>query len=191
NQGIYRVRKQDLNDLAEGRATAVTSIAYSTHDGLLNIEGNGGRQPPGLRSRDGRLWFPTAQGIAVIDPDAVTINEVPPPVLIEDVEVDRKPVGVDAFQSAAALLSAITLNPGQRGREIRYTGLSLVDSEQVKFRYGLEGLDDRWNDAGPRRFATWRRATTPFKSWRRTATACGLTKLRSSGLSSCLHFIVR
>jgi hypothetical protein len=41
-----------------------TSIAYSTHDGLLNIEGNGGRQPAGMRSRDGRLWFPTAQGAA-------------------------------------------------------------------------------------------------------------------------------
>src|SRR5215471_13894301 len=153
NQGIYRVRKQELNDLAEGRATAVTSIAYSTHDGLLNIEGNGGRQPAGIRSRDGRLWFPTAQGIAVIDPDAVALDTVPPPVLIEDVEVDRKPVAVDAFQSAAALLSAITLNPGQSALEIHYTGLSLVDSEQVKFKYKLEGLDDGWNDAGTRRFA--------------------------------------
>src|SRR5262249_45730745 len=117
NQGIYRVRKQELNDFAQGRATAVTTIAYSTHDGLLNIEGNGGPQPAGIRSRDGRLWFPTAQGIAVIDPDAVAIDTVPPPVLIEDVEVDRKPVAVDAFQSAAALLSAITLNPGQSALE--------------------------------------------------------------------------
>jgi ligand-binding sensor domain-containing protein len=74
NQGIYRLRKQELTDFAQGRATAVTSIAYSTNDGLLNIEGNGGRQPAGIRSRDGRLWFPTAQGIAVIDPDAVTID---------------------------------------------------------------------------------------------------------------------
>jgi signal transduction histidine kinase/ligand-binding sensor domain-containing protein len=153
NQGIYRVRKQDLNDFSQGRAASVTSIAYSTHDGLLNIEGNGGRQPAGIRSLDGRLWFPTAQGIAMIDPEAVSIDTVPPPVLIEDVEVDRKPVPVDAFRSAAALSSAITLSPGQSSLEIHYTGLSLVDSEQVKFKYRLEGLDDRWNDAGTRRFA--------------------------------------
>jgi len=89
----------------------------------------------------------------VIDPDAVTLDTVPPPVLIEDVEVDRKPIAVDAFQSASSLLSAITLNPGQSALEIHYTGLSLVDSEQVRFKYRLEGLDDRWNDAGTRRFA--------------------------------------
>src|SRR5262249_41566266 len=153
NQGIYRVRKQELIDFAQGRAVTVTSIAYSTHDGLLNIEGNGGRQPAGLRSRDGRLWFPTAQGIAVIDPDAVAIDTVPPPVLIEDVKVDRKPIAVDAFQSAAALLSAIILNPGQSDLEIQYTGLSLVSTEKVRFKYRLQGFDARWNAAGTRRFA--------------------------------------
>ncbi|MGH9761191.1 MAG: ligand-binding sensor domain-containing protein, partial [Blastocatellia bacterium] len=38
NQGIYRVRKQELNDFAEGRTTSVDSIAYGVNDGLLNIE---------------------------------------------------------------------------------------------------------------------------------------------------------
>jgi ligand-binding sensor domain-containing protein len=74
NQGIYRVRHQELNDFADGKIRSLTSIAYNKQDGLLNIEGNGGRQPSGIKSRDGRLWFPTAQGIAVVDPEAAALH---------------------------------------------------------------------------------------------------------------------
>jgi hypothetical protein len=38
---------------------------------MLSSEGNGGRQPAGIKARDGKLWFPTAQGIAVVNPEAV------------------------------------------------------------------------------------------------------------------------
>ena len=92
NQGIYRVRKQELNDFADGKIKSLTSIAYNKQDGLLNVEGNGGRQPAGIRSRDGRLWFPTAQGIAVVDPETVITNLLPPTVLIEEIVIDRDPV---------------------------------------------------------------------------------------------------
>jgi ligand-binding sensor domain-containing protein len=51
NHGIYRVRKQDVNDVADGRIPSLTSIAYNRQDGLLNVEGNGGRQPAGIRAR--------------------------------------------------------------------------------------------------------------------------------------------
>jgi signal transduction histidine kinase/ligand-binding sensor domain-containing protein len=154
NQGIYRVRKQELNDFAEGRARSITSIAYNKQDGLLNVEGNGGRQPAGIKTRDGRLWFPTAQGIAVVDPETIATNTLPPPVLIEEVRLDRTPLANDLFQQAVGPQgSAVTLNPGQGNLEIQYTGLSFINSQQVKFKYKLEGLDPEWNDAGTRRVA--------------------------------------
>lgn len=37
--------------------------------------------------------------------------------------------------------------------EIRYTALSYTDPHKVRFRYRLEGLDERWTEAGPRRSA--------------------------------------
>lgn len=153
NQGIYRVRKQELNDFADGKITSLTSIAYNKQDGLLNIEGNGGRQPAGIKARDGKLWFPTAQGIAVVDPETVMTNQLPPPVLIEEMVIDRDPVANEKLQLAIGDQSEITLAPNQSNLEIHYTGISFINSGQVKFKYMLEGLDRDWIDVGTRRTA--------------------------------------
>ncbi len=77
NQGIYRVRKPELNDFAEGKRNAITSIAYGKSDGMLNVECNGNRSPAGIMARDGKLWFPTQDGAAVIDPEVVRTNPQP------------------------------------------------------------------------------------------------------------------
>lgn len=154
NQGIYRVRKQELNDFAEGKTKFLTSISYGRQDGLLNVEGNGGRQPAGIKTRNGNLWFPMAQGVAVINPNSVTTNPLPPNILIEEVLIDRNSVSNDLFQSAIGnQQAAITLSPSQNNLEIQYTGLSFINSEQVKFKYRLEGLEADWNEVGTRRAA--------------------------------------
>ncbi|MEW6207729.1 MAG: two-component regulator propeller domain-containing protein [Acidobacteriota bacterium] len=145
NQGIYRVSRRELLDFAEGKIRHITSVSYGKHDGLLNIECNGGRQPAGARSRDNRLWFPTQQGVAVIDPEAVEINQKPPPVVIEEILLDR-----DAIQHHAA---TIEVGPHKQNLEIHYTGLSFIKPDRVRFRYMLEGLDSEWVEAGTRRAA--------------------------------------
>ena len=38
NRGIYRVNKKELNDFAEGKLPAITSIGYGKSDGMLNAE---------------------------------------------------------------------------------------------------------------------------------------------------------
>lgn len=154
NQGIYRVRKQDLNDFADGKTNFLTSITYNTQDGLLTIEGNGGRQPSGLKAHDGHLWFPTARGVAVINPKKVANNPLPPNVLIEEVLIDRKLISNDIFQIAISNpKAAVILNPGQENLEINYTGLSFINSEEIKFKYKLDGLENSWIEAGKRRTA--------------------------------------
>jgi signal transduction histidine kinase len=142
NKGIYRVSRHELNDLADGRLSRANSIAFGKGDGMLNSECNGGRQPAGLVAPDGRLWFPTMGGVAVVDPEAAKVNPQPPPVMIEAVTLERGPVD---------FRERVTVAPGQRDLEIAYTGLSLLKSEQVKFKYKLEGLDTDWVDVGTRR----------------------------------------
>jgi signal transduction histidine kinase/streptogramin lyase len=147
NRGIFRVRKQELNDFAAGRLKTVTSIAYGKSDGMLNVECNGGRWPAGVKTRDGRLWFPTMAGVAVIDPATVAANPQPPPVLIEAFKIDNQ------FLTPDRLQSAIQLEPNQESFEIEYTALSFINSAHLKFKYKLEGLDHDWIDAGTRRTA--------------------------------------
>ena len=144
NRGLYRVRRQDLNDLAEGRVERVVSVSYGRPDGMLSTECNGGGQPAGIAARDGRLWFPTQRGVVVVDPAAVPFNSLPPPVVIEEVRIGRDQV---AFGGGVRVL------PGQESFEVRYAGLSFVKPEQVRFKYRLEGLDRGWVDADTRRVA--------------------------------------
>jgi signal transduction histidine kinase len=142
NRGIYRVSRQELNDFAAGRVSRINSVAYGKNDGMLNIECNGGRLPAGIKARDGKFWFPTQAGVAIVDPDAVHTNPHAPPVLIESVTLEHHPVD---------FRNGVTLEPGQQDLEISYTGLDFIKSDQVKFKYKLEGLNASWIDAGTRR----------------------------------------
>ncbi|WP_415197173.1 two-component regulator propeller domain-containing protein [Silvibacterium sp.] len=144
NRGIYRVARRDLSDFAEGKRSSVTSIAYGRADGLLNVECNGGVSPAGVRTTDGRLWFPTQEGVAVMDPAAMHQNPRPPGVAIESYAIDHLDV---------AGSGPILLRPGAENLTIDYTALSLIDSAQIHFRYRLQGLDSDWVDAGTRRSA--------------------------------------
>ncbi len=145
NRGIHRVSKQELNDFADGKIPKLNSVSYDEKDGMLNAECNGGRLPAAIKASDGKFWFPTMGGVAIIDPEAETLNPNPPPVVIESISIDRKPVDHNALETE------VQLQPGQSNIAIEYTGLSLIKSEQIKFRYKLEGLEPNWVEAGTKR----------------------------------------
>lgn len=154
NRGIYRVRKDELNELAEGKRNSITSIGYGKSDGMLNVECNGGRMPGGIKARDGRLWFPTQDGVAVINPLTVKPNPQPPSVIIEGIKIDNQSVSVETLNSALGNSQPpINLTPQQQNFEIEYTALSFINSENLRFKYKLDGLDNEWIDAGTRRTA--------------------------------------
>ena len=144
NRGIYRVAKSELNDFAAGERHTISSVAYGKGEGLHNAECNGGLWPAGILSRDGKLWFPTQDGVAIIDPARVELNLRPPPVAIASILLDYEPAGVG---------KAVRITPGKENLEIDYTALSLIKSDQIRFQYKLEGLDRDWVEAGTRRTA--------------------------------------
>ena len=144
NRGIYRVRRQELDEFANGLRSTITSVAYGKSDGMLNTECNGGRWPAGIRTREGQLWFPTLDGVAVIDPAAVPINPQPPPVRVESFLVDN---------AAVDFAREVPIQPDHENFEIGYTALSFINSGNIRFRYRLEGLDRDWVEAGTRRTA--------------------------------------
>ncbi|HLT47073.1 MAG TPA: two-component regulator propeller domain-containing protein [Rubricoccaceae bacterium] len=143
NRGIFHVDRAELDAFAAGRAGRVRSTAYTERAGLRNREANGGCQPAGARAPDGRLWFPTQDGLAVVDPAHLGADLPPPPVVVEHVAA-----GDAAFPAPAARLPL-----GVRDFEVAYTALSFLAPENVRFRYRLEGFDDDWVEAGARRTA--------------------------------------
>lgn len=144
NQGIFRVARSELLAFTDGRIPRIHSVLYGRNDGLREAETNGGFQPSAWKDARGRLWFPTLGGIAVVDPARVPVVRRPPPVRIEEIVVN----GV-SHPPAEALI----VGPGRTNLELRYTGISLSDPQDVTFRYRLEGFDETWVEAGRRRVA--------------------------------------
>jgi signal transduction histidine kinase/ligand-binding sensor domain-containing protein len=144
SRGVYRVNKRELNAFAAGQVQKVTSTAYGKIDGMLSIECNGGIWPGGIKTRDGRLWFPTRDGVSVIDPTEIAQDRVPPSVLIESSRVDNvdKPV-----------TAPLRIPPGRPNVEISYTAPNFINATQTHFKYKLENLDTDWVEAGGRRTA--------------------------------------
>jgi signal transduction histidine kinase/ligand-binding sensor domain-containing protein len=143
-RGIYRVSKQELKSFASHDLKAITSVAYGKVDGMVTIQCNGGVWPSGIKSNDGKLWFPTQDGVAVIDPEAVAHDSAPPPVMIESATIDNTPV---------PLSPNLRIPPGNVDVEINYAALSFINAAQTHYEYKLEGLDDNWTNAGERRVA--------------------------------------
>ncbi|MBX7223692.1 MAG: response regulator [Blastocatellia bacterium] len=144
NKGIYTVSRQTLNRFALREINGFQVIPYNKADGMPSNQCNGASQPAGWQGRDGKLWFPTAGGAVSIDPEFISHNPVPPPVVIEQFLVDQKPVAFSNFFEIA---------PGAENFEIHYAGLSFFVPERVRFKYRLEGFDKDWVDAGNRRTA--------------------------------------
>lgn len=146
NKGIYRAARRELNAVADGTLAAVSCVAYGKADGMKEAECNGGSQPAGCKTADGRLWFPTAAGVAVIDLATIGENRIPPNVRIEEVVVDDQPLDVR---------SRHRLGPEVRRLHLAFTALSFVNPANVRFKCMLEGFDHRWVDAGTDREATY------------------------------------
>jgi PAS domain S-box-containing protein len=80
----------------------------------------------------------------VIDARDIAINARVPPVAIEELKIDGR-----KFDTAEKIEAV----PGRGDISIRYTALSFLAPQKVRFEYILEGYDREWVDAGDRRAA--------------------------------------
>ncbi|MCP4216839.1 MAG: response regulator [bacterium] len=149
NHGVFRINKKELEQVADGKRERVDSTSYDEKDGMKSRECNGGNWPAAFKSADGRLWFPTIKGVAMVDPSALSRNTVLPPVVIEELRADGSTVAAFGDTESAGLVLAA----GVRRLEIHYTALSFRVPKRVRFKYKLEGYDNRWIDVGTRRIA--------------------------------------
>jgi ligand-binding sensor domain-containing protein len=139
-QGIFQVRKDDLAR-AGGLARA---RGFGVGDGLASSVMTGDGQPSGWRGRDGRLYFTSADGLAVVEPGLISTLPAPPPVFIERLVADGRTV------AASSRLPA-----GTRNVEVHFGAVSFHLPELVSYRYRLDGFDADWHEGGSRRVAAY------------------------------------
>jgi signal transduction histidine kinase/ligand-binding sensor domain-containing protein len=157
DHGIFQVSRNDLEAATEGRAARVRAVPYGRDEGFPNLQANHGYCPNAMRSRDGRIWFPMRTGLAVLHPDRTLPDRVPPPVSIERVVVDGRPVSL-------AQIEQPRLPPGHKNIEFDFTAFTFIAPEHVTFKHRLEGWDDNWLDSGTERHVNYTRLPAgPYK----------------------------
>lgn len=157
--GITRVSKKDLTKLAEGKQKYIDPIVYTEEDGLKSRWCfNGGT----CKTRDGRLWFPTSVGAAVINPARITHNSVEPPVIIEELFADEE---------SRDILSEnrLSLEAGTKRLNFQYTAISFIHSRNINFKVKLDGFDNDWIDKHNERSATYTRLSPGHYTFKVTA----------------------
>jgi signal transduction histidine kinase/ligand-binding sensor domain-containing protein len=151
DHGIFRASLSEMEAVKRGVAAAIRCIGYGRDEGLPSLQGYYGYAPGACRTRDGRILLPTHSGLAIVYPSRVRTNSVPPPVIIEQVELDGKPM------AAQARSKALQAPPGHRKIAFTFTAPSFIEPDKVRFRYRLEGWDEDWMDADGARTVAYSR----------------------------------
>ncbi|MCX6581115.1 MAG: ATP-binding protein [Candidatus Aminicenantes bacterium] len=166
-RGISCVNKKELDAVAEGKKIRVTYKSYDEADGMVTGECTGSdSQPSGAVTADGKLWFTLAKGMAMVDPERIIKNTIPPRVLIEQLTVDNKTADI----SPKAAKQEITYPPGVKDFVFNYTAFSFYAPGKVEFKLMLEGFDNNWKYMDTRRTAYY--TNIPPGKYRFLVTAC-------------------
>ena len=147
-RGICRIKKQAIWDFVNGKIRTIEPVNYGVADGLRSAQCAPAYPTSrgGTRTSDGRLWFPTSRGLAVLDPNDRPAAVSAPVVHLLEVAVDGRDMPV---------VEGARLAPGNGRMQFRYTGIYLSAPERVRYSYRLEGLDGEWISSVARRVTNY------------------------------------
>ncbi len=148
SRGVFRLGRADAQSFVRGEIPLVSPLLLGKDEGLRNIACQGIYGPGAARSRDGRIWFATRQGVLALDPAARMLAPKPPIAAIEEVRCDDAP---------QALARPYAIPAHTRKLEIDFSVLCLSAPNRVRTLYRLEGFDSGWVSAGRSQTATYPR----------------------------------
>jgi signal transduction histidine kinase/ligand-binding sensor domain-containing protein len=130
-------------DATTGRGPLREPSVFGRADGLVNDEVANQSQRVGLRSRDGRLWFATGRGVALVEAPARWVALPPAQPDLTKVVIDGLPV--------IPARDHLVIPPGRGNVEIQYGAAAFSWSHRLSFRHLLEGFDADWIVDGEQR----------------------------------------
>jgi PAS domain S-box-containing protein len=133
-RGIFEVSRKNINDFAEGKASRIECMVYDGPESVKPSD-KSSQEHVACKTLDGRIWFPSANGVVEIDPAHILSNRIAPPVQIDSVRAN----GVEMMRS-----NSLVVPPGAGELEIHFSALSFIAPHKVSLRYRLEGYDKSW-----------------------------------------------
>lgn len=157
DHGIFRIKRDDLQAVADEKRLTVRIVMCGRGEGRPFHKISSKLWPRDGRNRSGELCMLRGFDVVVIRPERI-VDYPPPAVLIDRLLVNGQPVAVYENPSSTmvdlhGLTGRLSLGQGVHQLGLEFSVVSFTGSENVRFRYRLEGLDDNWVDAGPQRAA--------------------------------------
>ncbi len=136
NKGILSVNLSDMEEVVAGAKKKVSSKYYGNSDGLIT----GGVTSTSVSTQDslGRIWFTLIDGFAIYDPVKSGKNQNPPKIEIQEYSIDNMKYDYHGEK--------IILPPSAKRLSIKFTGLSFISSDQMRFCYKLGGFEDTYSE---------------------------------------------
>lgn len=122
---------------------------YDIADGLQSNEFN---RCAFMKTRDGKLYFGGVNGFNSFFPDSIADNPYVPPIVATTFRKFDEPV---SFDVPLQFIHEITLSHQENFFSFEFAALDFTDPVKNRYMYMLEGFDQRWVDAGTRRFARY------------------------------------
>lgn len=139
DSGVLKLNKNELNEAAADNTDEINCISFGLSDGMRSIECSRSTGNSAIRTHNGEIWFATKNGISVIDPGKISINKLPPTVIIERIRFN----GQKELQHFPEKGFKVKGNQ-ENDVAIDFTATTFISPEKVKFRYMLKGYDRDW-----------------------------------------------
>jgi len=134
NNGILQIKVDEINKFLKGEQGFVNvKKMFDQSDGMINKECTGATRC--TLAHDGRIWVPTLGGVAVIDPNMIMENPIPPKVYITSFTTNAGTSNTNQH---------LYVNPGNTRYILKFTSLSYYAPDKNEFMYRLENFDNDW-----------------------------------------------
>ncbi|HHG85030.1 MAG TPA: hybrid sensor histidine kinase/response regulator, partial [Bacteroidetes bacterium] len=118
---------------------------YGRSDGFIGVECNA---TAGLLDSKGNVWFGTILGMTCYAPKMDEINEVPPRIQIQAVQLQMKDVDWESRGDSISPWNHIPINPHLKSSDnnlrFYFSVITMDEPEKVRYQYRLDPVDEGW-----------------------------------------------
>lgn len=136
NKGLFKIRYREMADFLSSKHKATpTYIYYSTQDGLITNEFNGGCFPCAVELGNGYYSFPTISGLFWINPDRIREPKLNSGIQIDHIRADNQNYTIRDTIEFSRDISRLSIH-----LSFAYWG----NLENTELKYKLHGTDKDW-----------------------------------------------
>ena len=145
NKGVLSVPMSELEEVITGKRAKFSVQVYGKSEGLSTS----GVTSTSFSHKDlmGRIYFTLVDGFAIYDPNALYKNQLPPNIEIQQFAIDNEIFDYHGQK--------IVIPPSAKRLSIKYTGLSFVAPDKVRFSQRLTGFDKNYSEWDYLRLASY------------------------------------